>query len=108
MLGAAMVTASANITNHTHAGKPLNDIDATAPRSSLSGRLIPFRRPPPPPSRTRPPFARAGPAARFGLEEAELERRALQWSQLRGGRSGRVAWQFVRELAGEKGVSLPL
>jgi predicted AAA+ superfamily ATPase len=49
-----------------------------------------------------------GYAARFGLADVELERRALQWSQLRGGRSGRVAWQFVRELAGEKGVALPL
>jgi predicted AAA+ superfamily ATPase len=49
-----------------------------------------------------------GYAAKFGLETPDLERRALQWSQLRGGRSGRVAWQFVRELAAEKGVSLPL
>ena len=49
-----------------------------------------------------------GYAAKFALETPDLERRALQWSQLRGGRSGRVAWQFVRELAAEKGVSLPL
>lgn len=46
-------------------------------------------------------------AARFGLADPELERRALQWSQLRGSRSGRVAWQFIRDLAGEQGVSLP-
>ena len=49
-----------------------------------------------------------GYAAKFGLETSDLERRALQWSQLRGGRSGRVAWQFVRDLAGAKGVALPL
>jgi hypothetical protein len=33
--------------------------------------------------------------------------RALQWSQLRGSRSGRVAWQFIRDLAGELGKGLP-
>jgi predicted AAA+ superfamily ATPase len=47
-------------------------------------------------------------AERFGLETPELERRALQWSQLRGARSGRVAWQFIRDLAGELGKPLPL
>ncbi len=47
-------------------------------------------------------------AERFGLDEPELERRALQWSQLRGARSGRVAWQFIRDLAGEQGKPLPL
>ncbi len=47
-------------------------------------------------------------ADRFGLKVADLERRALQWAQLRGGRSGRVAWQFIRDLAGELGVGLPL
>jgi predicted AAA+ superfamily ATPase len=46
-------------------------------------------------------------AERFGLRAPDLERRALQWSQQRGGRSGRVAWQFVRDLAGELGVKLP-
>ena len=39
---------------------------------------------------------------------ADLERRALQFAQLRGGRSGRVAWQFIRDLAGELGKPLPL
>jgi predicted AAA+ superfamily ATPase len=47
-------------------------------------------------------------AARFDLEITDLDRRALQWSQLRGGRSGRVAWQFIRDLAGEMGRALPL
>ena len=47
-------------------------------------------------------------AERFGLKVPDLERRALQWAQLRGGRSGRVAWQFIRDLAGELGKSLPL
>ncbi len=47
-------------------------------------------------------------AERFGLVTPDLERRALQWSQLRGARSGRVAWQFIRDLAGELGKPLPL
>jgi uncharacterized protein len=47
-------------------------------------------------------------AERYGLEVDDLERRALQWAQLRGGRSGRAAWQFIRDLAGELGKPLPL
>ena len=49
-----------------------------------------------------------GYAARFGLKAIDLDRRALQWAQLRGARSGRVAWQFIRDLAGELGKALPL
>ena len=49
-----------------------------------------------------------GYAARFDLGAVDLDRRALQWSRLRGSRSGRVAWQFIRDLAGEQGRSLPL
>lgn len=45
---------------------------------------------------------------RFGLAVPDLDRRALQWAQLRGSRSGRVAWQFIRDLAGELGKPLPL
>ncbi|MDO9335616.1 MAG: ATP-binding protein [Caulobacter sp.] len=46
-------------------------------------------------------------AARFGLDVETLDRRALQWAQMRGSRSGRVAWQFIRDLAGELGKALP-
>jgi predicted AAA+ superfamily ATPase len=49
-----------------------------------------------------------GYAARYGLGVADLDRRALQWAQLRGGRSGRIGWQFIRDLAGELGKPLPL
>ena len=49
-----------------------------------------------------------GYAARFGLVAEDLDRRALQWSQLRGARSGRVAWQFIRDLAGALGKALPM
>ncbi|MCB1392213.1 MULTISPECIES: ATP-binding protein [unclassified Nitrobacter] len=40
------------------------------------------------------------------LDDAELEREALEWSTTRGSRSGRVAWQFTQELAGRLGVKL--
>ena len=47
-------------------------------------------------------------AERFDLATDDLDRKALQWAQLRGARSGRVAWQFIRDLAGELGRPLPL
>ncbi|MGH7024222.1 MAG: ATP-binding protein [Caulobacteraceae bacterium] len=47
-------------------------------------------------------------AARFELFVADLEERALRWAKLRGARSGRVAWQFTRDLAGELGKHLPV
>jgi predicted AAA+ superfamily ATPase len=49
-----------------------------------------------------------GYAEQFGLPKKDLDRRALQWSLARGARSGRVAWQFTRDLAGEAGKPLPL
>lgn len=36
----------------------------------------------------------------------ELERDALEWSVTRGGRSGRVAWQYIQDLAGRLGQKL--
>ena len=49
-----------------------------------------------------------GYCSHFGikLDEAELEREALEWSTTRGSRSGRVAWQFTQELAGRLGVRI--
>jgi len=49
-----------------------------------------------------------GYADRFSLSVADLDRRALQWARLRGSRSGRIAWQFALELAGELGKPLPM
>ena len=40
----------------------------------------------------------------FGLAWSEGE--ALEWSKRRGARSGRVAWQFITELAGRAGKAL--
>ncbi len=35
-----------------------------------------------------------------------LRKRAVEWSVTRGSRSGRVAWQFIQEVAGELGKKL--
>jgi predicted AAA+ superfamily ATPase len=40
------------------------------------------------------------------ISPEDLRRRALAWSMGRGGRSGRVAWQFIQDLAGELGQKL--
>jgi predicted AAA+ superfamily ATPase len=47
-------------------------------------------------------------AAHFGLKMARetLHARALEWSATRGSRSGRVAWQFIQDVAGELGKAL--
>jgi predicted AAA+ superfamily ATPase len=36
------------------------------------------------------------------LTDEELRSQALEWSTTRGSRSGRVAWQFVQDLAGRQ------
>ncbi|MFL1461863.1 ATP-binding protein [Roseococcus sp. DSY-14] len=36
----------------------------------------------------------------LSLDSSELRRQAVEWSVTRGGRSGRVAWQFVQDLSG--------
>ncbi|HMP55733.1 MAG TPA: DUF815 domain-containing protein [Novosphingobium sp.] len=46
----------------------------------------------------------AGYAAEHGLSFDEAD--ALEWSRRRGGRSGRVAWHYVTELAGRAGKAL--
>lgn len=44
----------------------------------------------------------------FGIEitDAALRAEAIEWQATRGARSGRVAWQYVTDLAGRKGISL--
>jgi predicted AAA+ superfamily ATPase len=46
--------------------------------------------------------------ARYGIEFAgePLTREALEWATTRGARSGRVAWQYVQDLAGRLGVRM--
>jgi predicted AAA+ superfamily ATPase len=40
------------------------------------------------------------------IEAGTLRREALEWATTRGARSGRVAWQYVQDLAGRLGVLL--
>lgn len=43
---------------------------------------------------------------RLPTSEAQWRSEALEWATTRGARSGRVAWQFVQDLAGRLGVVL--
>jgi predicted AAA+ superfamily ATPase len=40
------------------------------------------------------------------IETEELRKQALEWAATRGARSGRVAWQFIQDLAGRLGRHL--
>ncbi|MDI3306955.1 MAG: ATP-binding protein [Acetobacteraceae bacterium] len=42
----------------------------------------------------------------LNLPEDELRKQANEWSVTRGARSGRVAWQFIQDLAGRLGVKV--
>jgi uncharacterized protein len=50
----------------------------------------------------------AGYARHYGLDlpEDRLRAEANEWSITRGSRSGRVAWQFIQDLAGRLGKPL--
>jgi predicted AAA+ superfamily ATPase len=43
---------------------------------------------------------------RLKATDEQLNQEALEWSMTRGARSGRVAWQYVQDLAGRLGQSL--
>ena len=49
-----------------------------------------------------------GYAEHYGLDDpgSDLRREALEWAATRGSRSGRVAWQFIQDLAGRLGKAL--
>jgi len=80
------------------------DAEETVSASDRFGLWIGF----PPMDQTAYLAAVSAYSERFGLHVPGLELRALQWAQSRGGRSGRVAFQFVRDLAGELGLPLPV
>ena len=44
-------------------------------------------------------------AMRLPIDQDTLRARAVEWSVTRGARSGRVAWQFIQDLAGTLGCS---
>ena len=43
---------------------------------------------------------------RVPVDAETLRREALEWATTRGSRSGRVAWQFVQDIAGRLGITL--
>ena len=43
---------------------------------------------------------------RLGIDRERLHAEAVEWSVTRGSRSGRVAWQFIQDLAGRLGKQL--
>ncbi|HEY3848909.1 MAG TPA: ATP-binding protein [Acetobacteraceae bacterium] len=45
-------------------------------------------------------------AMQLPIEADALRAQAVEWSVTRGARSGRVAWQFIQDLAGKLGVKL--
>jgi len=42
----------------------------------------------------------------IGISDDDLRAEAIEWRQSRGAVSGRVAWQFVQDLAGRRGIAL--
>jgi len=40
------------------------------------------------------------------ISDQDMRAQALEWSMTRGARSGRVAWQFIQDLAGKQGKGL--
>ena len=40
------------------------------------------------------------------IDDDDLRAEAIEWRQARGAMSGRVAWQFVTDLAGRRGVGV--
>ncbi|WP_097929057.1 ATP-binding protein [Monaibacterium marinum] len=42
----------------------------------------------------------------LAIDDATLRAEAIEWQQTRGSRSGRVAWQYVTDLAGRQGIAL--
>ena len=47
-------------------------------------------------------------AMKLPIKKDALTARAIEWAVTRGARSGRVAWQFVQDVAGELGVRVKL
>lgn len=45
---------------------------------------------------------------KLSYSKSSIKREALAWSMARGARSGRVAWQFIQDLAGRQGVRLKI
>ncbi len=44
----------------------------------------------------------------IAIDDERLRAEAIEWRQTRGAMSGRVAWQYVQDLAGREGVRIEL
>ncbi|MCL5775478.1 ATP-binding protein [Limibaculum sp. FT325] len=44
----------------------------------------------------------------IAIDDARLRAEAVEWRQSRGAMSGRVAWQFIQDLAGREGIAIGL
>ncbi|MEQ8664292.1 MAG: ATP-binding protein [Rhodospirillales bacterium] len=44
----------------------------------------------------------------LGIDKDDLRAQAIEWSMTRGARSGRVAWQFIQDIAGRLGKTIDL
>jgi hypothetical protein len=40
------------------------------------------------------------------IDNKDLSKLAIEWSVTRGSRSGRVAWQFIQDLASKKRIKI--
>ena len=43
---------------------------------------------------------------KISIEKDKLKSEALEWSITRGARSGRVAWQFIQDLASNQNIKI--
>ena len=43
---------------------------------------------------------------KISIENNKLKSEALEWSITRGARSGRVAWQFIQDLASKQNIKI--
>jgi hypothetical protein len=43
---------------------------------------------------------------KLDISPEDLKKKAIEWQITRGARSGRVAWQFIQDLAGKMGKKL--
>ena len=43
---------------------------------------------------------------KISIEKNKLKSEALEWSITRGARSGRVAWQFIQDLASRQNIKI--
>jgi predicted AAA+ superfamily ATPase len=85
-------------------GQPGQSSDGTSPLPGLFGLSLHFL----PCQQTQYLAIAQAYAERYklGIPAEELDRQAVEWAAARNARSGRVAWQFIQDLAGRIGKRL--